>query len=140
MEGKGEGEGNVKIFIHGTKARDTRVVNNLKRSRPPRHGFARRFRSAVKRSQLKFLQSHGRSSPLRHPPLLQTIRNGIKSDSIDSQEIFVKKKKKKKKITYLWKSLKLMLKFLLRFFFFFFRYEEECKYDFPCGFLIQEFR
>lgn len=119
MEGKGEGEGNVKIFIHGTKAQDTRVVNNLKRSRPPRHGFARRFRSAVKRSQLKFLQSRGRSSPLRHPPLLQTIRNGIKSDSIDSQEIFVKKKKKKKKVTYLWKSLKLMLKFLLLFFFFF---------------------
>lgn len=83
MEGKGEGEGSVKIFIHGTKARDTRIVNNLKRSRPPRHDFTRRFRSAVKRSELKFLQSRGRSPPLRHslPPnkRFETILKAIRS-------------------------------------------------------------
>lgn len=108
MEGKGEGEGSVKIFIHGTKARDTWIVNNLKRSRPPRHDFARRFRSAVKRSELKFLQSRGRSLPLRHPPFPpeQTIRNSIKSDSRDIRE---KEKKRKNHLSL--KEFKICLNF-----------------------------
>ena len=102
MEGKGEGEGSVKIFIHGTKARDTRIVNNLKRSRPPRHDFCSSLSIRRKTLWIEIFAIPRKVAAIASSPPEETIRNSIKNDSIDSREIL----KKKKKITYLWKNLK----------------------------------